>query len=82
MEFDNNQYSYGIIVALSGENSPIELSVQISAIFSIDLSEEKPEKIIENRGTDVLISYVRPVISDIISRSGLPPFVLPYIELK
>ncbi len=34
----------------------------------------------KDKGTKILVSYARPIISDIVVRSGLAPFDLPYIE--
>ncbi|MBE5845151.1 MAG: hypothetical protein E7302_13425 [Butyrivibrio sp.] len=77
---ENGAYLYGIKIDISGEQSPINLSLLISATFKIEAAEDEIKKIIEDKGTKILVSYARPIISDIIVRSGLAPFDLPYIE--
>ena len=78
---DDNRYSYGVMIEIGGEQTPINMSLQISCLFKLENTKQgEAEKTIEEDGTKVLISYARPIISDIISRSGVPPFDLPYIE--
>lgn len=37
---------------------------------------------LETNGPSILLSYIRPVISNLITYSGYPPYIIPFLDLR
>lgn len=60
---------------------PFFIETTISAYFFLMKDSEMDEHTFVNHSTAaILYSYARPIISDMISKSGYPPFNLPFMN--
>lgn len=60
---------------------PFFIETKISAYFFLAKESEMDEHTFVNHSTSaILYSYARPIISDMISKSGFPPFNLPFMN--
>lgn len=60
------------------------LSVKIESLFewSDEMEEEFVTKLLEVSANTLLMSYARPIISQVISYSGLPPYNIPFFDFS
>lgn len=77
----SNEYYYGLKIIISGDDAPFSLSLQLSANFSLDKEDSvNATKVLEKKGTEILYSYARPLITDVLVKAGLPPLTIPYMN--
>ena len=57
----------------------MEISIKSSISWSENRSDEEMKELIQATGRNVLISYVRPWLTQLTVDSGLPPLVIPFI---
>lgn len=64
------------------EKFPFFMEVKMSSVFSWDDSVEEQTKksLLDVNAPAILYSYIRPIISNITSASGYPPFILPFMN--
>ena len=75
------EFYYGLKITISGEESPFSLSIQLAASFELEAEDSSDvKKILETKGTEILYSYARPIITDIVVKAGLPPLTIPYVN--
>lgn len=60
---------------------PFVIETKIAAHFFLKKDSSMDEEVFVNHNTAaILYSYARPIISDMISKSGFPPFNLPFMN--
>lgn len=66
------------------EDKPFHLEVQMTGIFEFQSESEGEElnNILKHQGINILFPYLRALISNITSNSGLPPIILPLININ
>lgn len=68
-------------VGEKSDSFPFYCELEIRANFyRSELSEMEEEDFAKRSTAAILYSYARPIISDIITRSGFPPYNLPYMD--
>lgn len=69
-------------VEVSGEASPLNISVEIGSLFHFEKkpAADKLSKLAEINCAAMVFPFVREVIADLTRRSGLPPFLIPPIN--
>lgn len=69
-----------------GENSdtfPFYCEIEMSGIFTRDINSTIDEESFANFNTAaILYSYARPIVSDTVSKSGFPPYNLPFMNFS
>lgn len=76
-------YLSSMTIELGEKNSdyPFIIEMEITADFFLESHSDIDENIFANHNTAaILYSYARPIISDMISKSGFPPFTLPFMN--
>jgi len=62
---------------------PFTIKAQIIGNFFINDAKETELDIFLNQiGPSILLSYLRPLISQFITYSGYPPYILPLLDLR
>lgn len=61
-----------------------ELQAKIVANFfwTNDAKDEEVESFLNRSASAIVLSYIRPVISNITTYAGLPPFIIPFLDLR
>ena len=81
VQIGTNEYYYGLKITISGDDAPFLLSLQLYANFSLDDEDSaNAKKLLKKKGTEILYSYARPLITDIVVKAGLPPLTIPYMN--
>ena len=62
------------------ENSPFKLSLKIRANFNWLGELKNPDIFLRQNAPALLISYARPIITNLTSSAGLPPYNIPFID--
>lgn len=69
------------VTAKIGEKVAYVLEVDQAGIFDVqNLSAQDTMQALEVKGSEILASYLRAAVSDTLSRSSLPAFILPEIN--
>ncbi|MGL4902932.1 MAG: protein-export chaperone SecB [Cetobacterium sp.] len=63
---------------------PFILKSEILGQFSWEenATEEEISDFLNSVAPSILLSYMRPIISNIITYSGLPPYIIPFLDLR
>lgn len=66
------------------ENSPFYIEIAMSAVFIWNdiIDDEKLKIVLEENAPSLLLSYMRPIISNITSNSKYPTYNLPFIDMR
>lgn len=66
----------------SSDESPFKLNITMSAKFKWgdDVETDKADLLLSKNAPALLLSYARPMISLILSQSGLPNFNIPFVD--
>ncbi len=66
------------------EEKPFHLEVQMTGIieFQTELEGEELNNILRQQGINILFPYLRALISNITGNTGLPPIILPLININ
>jgi len=66
------------------EEKPFHLAVQMTGIFQFqtELQDEELNNILKQHAINILLPYLRALISNITVNAGLPPVILPLINVK
>lgn len=61
---------------------PFILDMEIAAIFKWDesINEDKIQNLLNVNAPALLLSYARPIITNITQQSGLPPYNIPFMN--
>lgn len=62
------------------EITPFTLEVVVEGLFEITEEEDKFKEVLKFNGPAILLSYVRPYISNITLVAGIDPVVLPLLN--
>lgn len=60
----------------------IDLEMSARFMWNDDLSKDKQEKLLSVNAPSLIVSYMRPIISNITSNSQFPSFDLPFIDMR
>lgn len=63
------------------KESPFAISIEYTGYFSWDKSFEKVDDMLKENAPAVLLGFIRPLIAQVTSLSGVPALVLPLINL-
>ena len=66
------------------EDKPFHLEVHMTGIFEFqtELQGEELYNILRQQGINILFPYLRAVVSNITGNTGLPPIILPLINVN
>lgn len=66
------------------EEVPFILKAEIMGQFSWDnkATEEEINIFLNSTSPSILLSYMRPIVSNLITFSGLPAFIIPFLDLR
>ena len=86
----NNSNPQGLLgVSLSGdaeEQFPFELELQLAVQFDLppkkDISDEELLSFLKRQSLLLLWPYARTYIGDLLAKMGLPPLILPWINVE
>ena len=74
----NNCYDVFLDVRLSSEDDSISLAVKAKAVFETNISNEK---LVERNGIAIMFPYVRSYVSLLTTQPGMPPIILPALNI-
>jgi preprotein translocase subunit SecB len=80
---DDKDYGIVLTVGISNKEKSLNLEVGISGGFSIqgDLDDEAKTKLVQKNGVAILYPYLRAFVSTLTIQAGIPPIVLPTVNL-
>jgi len=66
------------------EEKPFHLEVHMTGIFEFqtELEGEELNNVLRHQGINILFPYLRAVISNITGNTGLPPIILPLLNVN
>ena len=66
------------------KNYPFFMLAKIKAFFDFEssLTDEEVKKLLEINGTAIVFPYLRMIISNLTVNSGLPPLILPTVNIS
>lgn len=80
---DKNIYLSSLKITLGKESEeyPFYIELKMSGKFHLFHDSDIDENnFLEYNAPAILYSYARPIVSDVITRSGFPPFNLPFMN--
>ena len=71
-----------VSIGADTEERLFDISLIISSVFTWDDTLDNDiDKLLTENGTALLLSYVRPLVTQFTASAGIPPVVLPYINI-
>ncbi|MBE6069767.1 MAG: hypothetical protein E7211_19055 [Clostridium lundense] len=72
-----------IVIGAKDETNPFWIDVSMESLFKWQegIDEAMREKLISSNAPTLLLSYIRPIISQITSTSRYPRFDLPFLDM-
>ena len=80
---ENNMARVALTLNLNKNNNkaPFELTIKMASEFKWEKpDEEVAEELLKCNAPALLLSYMRPIVANIINSSGLPVYNLPFVD--
>lgn len=73
---------YKLKVNVSDAEKNFNTYVVAEGVFKIKENLENYKEILKNKGSDILISFIRPYIVSLTTAAGMQPVILPILDFE
>ena len=85
IKIDDNNYEYHLLFSLHDhdEVSPYDIDLDIVGLFKVeDYKEKELNEFLKSNAANILLPYLRGILSSTMSSMMLTPIILPIIDVK
>ena len=82
INLSNHVCLYKLKVNVSDAEKNFNAYVVAEGVFKIKDNLENYKEILKNKGSDILISFIRPYIVSLTTAAGMQPIILPILDFE